>query len=155
MALVVQAVSVEQPPAEAVRILNNVAYAHGTYLLYESEPPDASIDFVDIFPGDPRLISQDGQTITIWDSNSREILNQFNIANGDAISAQLITIPNTSYIANANKNNEIIIWDWSTGEKVQTLSDIDISNVNNLQRGNLFGTPSGDTIAIVSDRGGK
>ncbi len=53
LALAVQAVSVEQPPAEAVRTLNDVAYAHGTHFLYESENPDASMYFIDMLPDDP------------------------------------------------------------------------------------------------------
>jgi len=133
--------------------LNDVAYAHGTRLLYESENPDASMYFIDMLPDEPRLILQDGQTFSVWDSNSHEILSQFDTANEDAIVEQLINIPNSSYIANAYKSNEIIIWDWSTGEKVQTLPDIDMTDLGNPNVGNLFGTPSGNTVVNMIEKG--
>ena len=44
LALAVQAVSGEQPPTEAVRTLNDVAYAPGTSLIYENEDQDSYMD---------------------------------------------------------------------------------------------------------------
>jgi WD40 repeat protein/class 3 adenylate cyclase len=149
LALAVQAVSVEQPPTEAVRTLNDVAYAPGTRLIYENEDQDSYMDLVEMLPGDSHLISQDsGHTLTVWDPNSGEILNQFDTANEDATFRRLENIPDSTYIATAYNNNELIIWDWATGEKVQTLPDIDMTYV-----GRLFGAPGGDIVITTIYQG--
>ncbi len=148
LALAMQAVSVEQPPAQAVRTLNDVAYAPGTSLIYQSENPDSIMYAVDMLPDAPYLLAQDGGTITVWDSNNQEILNQFDTGNEDTILGWLISIPNSTTIANAYNNGEVIIWDWLTGEKVQTLPDIDMAYT-----GNLFAPPSGNTIVSMLYKG--
>ena len=99
--------------------------------------------------GDTHLISQDsGHTLTVWDPNSREILNQFDTANGDATFERLENIPDSTYIATSYDNNELIIWDWATGEKVQTLPDIDMTNA-----GQLFGVPGGELVVSTIYQG--
>ncbi len=149
LALAVQAVSGEQPPTEAVRTLNDVAYAPGTRLIYENEDQDIYMDLVEMLPGDSHLISQDsGHTLTVWDPNSREILNQFDTANEDATFRRLENIPDSTYIATSYDNNELIIWDWSTGEKVQTWPDIDMTNP-----GVLFGVPGGELVVSTIYQG--
>ncbi len=149
LALAVQAVSGAQPPTEAVRTLNDVAYAPGTRFIYENKDQDFYMDLVEMLPDDSHLISQDsGHTLTVWDPNSHEILNQFDTTNEDATFRRLENIPDSTYIATAYNNNELIIWDWATGEKVQTWPGIDMTNP-----GRLFGAPGGDIVVSTIYQG--
>lgn len=110
--------------------------------------------------------------MTLWDSNSGEILNQFsNIDSVDELisSRTLTAADNGTFLPNGvvfwgslipdstlmilglgNETDEVNIWDWSTGEKVQTLLGIDMIEPN----GQAFAGPDGESVVAVSRLGG-
>ncbi len=149
LALAVQAVDVEQPPAEAVRTLNDVAFSYGTRHVYENENSER-LDVSPVPPDGSPIISLDGgRTVTVWDPNSGEMLNQFEAANEDATFDWVrVAIPESTYIAIGYDSNELVVWDWSTGEKVQTWSDIDMDNIWDIYAG-----PDGKTVIYASRPG--
>lgn len=186
LALAMQAVAIDQPPVEAVRTLNDLAYAPGTAQIYEGGgiTPEGNILVNRVLPlnwyntnldeGEPLVtVTQDG-LVTLWDSNSGEILNQFNnlgsidsvdelissgtltatadgtfFPNAFIFSGSLIPDSTLMILGIGNETDEVNIWDWSTGEKVQTLLGIDIIN-----GGQVFAGPDGESVVAMSRYGG-
>ncbi|MGD8856814.1 MAG: hypothetical protein PVG33_10830 [Chloroflexota bacterium] len=150
LALAVEAVNRDQPPTEAVRTLNDVAFSYGTRLVHESEGRDRLYVEPVLPDGSPIISLEGGRTVTVWDPNSSEMLNQFEAANEDATFDWVrVAVPESTYIAIGYDNNELVVWDWSTGEKVQTWSDIDMDNIWDIYAG-----PDGKTVIYASPHGG-
>ncbi len=173
LALAIQAVDIDQPPVEAVRTLNDLAYAPGTYLTYEIEGEDnpaedffvnnvAFLRWDPILDEDEPLVTVDGAGfVTLWDANSGEMLNQFRVGgnplvnpddqNRFILNGALIPDSTLLILGVGNESNEVTIWDWSTGEKVQTLPGLEITRT---EFGQAFAGPDGESVIAMSWLGG-
>ena len=158
LALAIQAVAVDQPPTEAVRTFNDLAYAYGTRLIYESEEP-VSMHIVPVIPeGAPLIAYSAAGTMTVWDSDRAELLDEMSIANEGAAVLEGAILPGSTRIAFSYSNSEVVVWDWTTGERVQTLQGLDLLNVltqiTSYLEGDLFAGPDPDTVIALNREGG-
>ena len=142
LALAVQAVDMEQPPPEAVRTLSDLAFAPGSRRIHEGSE---WIDMITRIPDGSPLLTPNGDfTVDVWADYSGELLSQFSIANGDAKMRNPTIIPDSTRLTVGYDNGEVIVWDWSTGEKVQTLLGVDAAIGRN------FAGPDGETVVAIS-----
>jgi len=82
--------------------------------------------------------------VNVWADYGGEMLNQFSIANGDAKMRNPTIIPDSTRLTVGYDNGEVIVWDWSTGEKVQTLLGVDAAIGEN------FARPDGESVVAIS-----
>ncbi|MCH7662315.1 MAG: protein kinase, partial [Chloroflexi bacterium] len=137
LALAVEAVRIDQPPLQAVRTLSEVAFSSGARYISES-----GTDWISVLDSSPDGLSmvtasRDG-TLTVWDSISGEILNQFGRDSDEVTSLEIL--PDGNRLAVGYITGSVIIWDLSTGEQLQTLVGLRTAV------GRISAGPDGNTV---------
>lgn len=116
IALGLEAVDLDSPPAQSVTILQDAVYSPGTRELFTGQH-DGAINAVDFNPDGNSVVSggEDGKVI-LWDLNGG-VMNTL-VGHEDAINDLTFNADGTQVLSGSD-DGVAILWDVATGEEVQ------------------------------------